>query len=296
VPKKPKQIDPYFWQFCLRYQEEVGSMKKISTQITTKSIFTALTLRFGHLRMSQLTSRDIQIYMTELSRDLAPLTVRRYWSVLSNVLRYAEDENLVTGFKTPRLPKNHRKPQDWFTLAEMQTIIARTETGPLKVLFMVLAETGCRVGEALALQSKHLDLENKTIRIEQNTYLGFIQTTKTVSSTRTVAITDKLCYALNTIRNRAQPEEFIFDWKYAQVVGLLETILERTKISHRGLHAFRRGNITWLIRDVLMPEIVVGDRVGHRSEGMTLGVYVQKKEGQDREWMPRIERELYGAK
>jgi integrase len=295
MPKKLKDLNPYFLQVVIDYEKDVWCLKKISTQITSAYIFKQLLLQFGAKRIKSLTRRDCQMYLTEMAKHVAPATVRKHWSVLSGILQYAEDEGLIEGFRKPKLPRNRRKPQQWLTLDEMKLVIAKADPGPLKVLVMLLSETGCRIGEALGLQSKHLNTDTKTLTIEQTNYLGFIGSPKTDSSARSIAITDNLCYYLNQIRDRANPGEFIFHWNYPKVRDLLNKVFDRAGLARRGEHSFRRGNITWLIRDMLMPEIVVGDRVGHNSAGMTLGVYVQKKPGQDREWIPKIEKELYGS-
>lgn len=298
--KKTVIADPFFWQFVNRFQEEVYDLHKISTYNSAKSVFRILNLEFGHKKLSQITSRDVQVFVTQLSKTSAPSTVRKYWSVLSSLLQYASAEGLMEEIRKPKLPRNRRPKQDWFTLPQLRELIERSN-GPIHILIMLLAETGCRIGEALALQTRHLDVEKQQLRIEQNVYAGQIQTPKTESSYRTVALSAQLCYVLNELRVKSDPAMFVFrtkqsnPWTQGTAYYRINKLLERIGLPKYGEHAFRRGNITFLINILEMPERIVGQRVGHLSDGMTLGVYVQPQEGLDRKWIGKIAEALYGT-
>lgn len=291
IKKSKLEVDPTFYSFTRRYQCEVFDQKKLSTQATAKPVFQQFIMAFGGYRMSELTSQMIQQHFTLRARTKAATTVRKEWNLMAGILRYAEEEDLIKNFRKPRLPRNKKKEQNWHTLEEMRLLITHAK-GPLKTLLMVLAETGCRIGEALGLQPRHVDIAGLTLKIDQNLYLGTLQTPKTDSSNRTLAISPTLCYSLS------QTKEFIFPWTtpsgYAQVSLEMNSLYDRLKLPRKGFHSFRRGNITWLYRGLLIPEVIIGERVGHISQSMTLGVYVQKMDGADKLYIPAIEEGLYG--
>ena len=167
-----------------------------------------------------------------------------------------------------------------------------------KALIMLLAETGCRIGEALALTLS--DLGDHTISITKTLINGRVQDSpKTDSSIRIVCISERLSYALLMLCSG--PDDFLFHrpkgepWYCSGLKKSLEPVYHNAQVQYKGFHAFRRANITHLINDLMMPERIVGMRVGHLSSAssMTLSVYVQTATGTDKIWMPKIEKLLY---
>lgn len=295
---KKKTQDVYFWQFGRRYLTEVVSMHKPATYQNYKSVIGQLNVWFGGFRLSEITRQEIQLYFAKATQTLAPKTIAQHWGILNGLLRYAEDEGLVEEFRKPRLVKSRRTPQPWWTLAEMRTLI-RGNVGPLKILVMLLAETGCRIGEALALQTRHVDVAKKQLHIHQGWSAGVLTTPKTDSSYRTLALSDELCYLLSSFRVN-QPDCFLFrdslgrPWGPRRTRYWLDAACARLKLPKYGFHAFRRGNITMCRRDLRIPLEIVAGRVGHETGDITLDVYVQKVDDYDREEIQKIAEVLYG--
>ncbi len=52
----------------------------------------------------------------------------------------------------------------------MRWFLAACNEHPLEFVFVVLGATGMRIGEALGLRWKHVDLDTRTVRIEQILY------------------------------------------------------------------------------------------------------------------------------
>ena len=78
--------------------------------------------------------------------------------------------------------------------------------GKYKVMVMITLTTGCRRGETMGLQWKHIDFINKTIKIEQTaqylTGIGiFIKEPKTHSSKRTVSMPNSLVSLLKAYKS-----------------------------------------------------------------------------------------------
>jgi integrase len=295
--KKKPQPDVYFWEFARRYLDEVVDLRKPSTYANYKSILTTLTDEFGHLRMSGVTARGVQVYFTRLAKTLSPVSVRQYWVVLNSLLKYAEENGLVDTFRKPKLPRNARKPQRWWTLEEMRTLINGT-VGPMKILVMLLAEAGCRIAEARALQSKHV--VGNTLYIQQNFSEGVLTSPKTDSSYRHLTISDDLCYGLSALKVN-QPECFIFrslsgrPFTRIEIRHAFDLVCDRLKLPRKGFHAFRRGNITLCRRTLHIDLEIVSQRVGHLTEDLTLDVYVQNVGGYDEEAVKKIAGALYGG-
>jgi integrase len=164
---------------------------------------------------------------------------------------------------------------------------------------MLLAETGCRIGEVVGLQTR--DIQGNTLKIQRDACGGILQDSpKTDSSVRNITISDQLLKELKNIILDG-PECFVFrtrDDKMSYPVLLVKKIKEAcelAEVAYKSPHAFRRGNVTFCINELLIPERIVGMRVGHDSGGITLGVYVQARSGCDKEWAVKIAEYLYGS-
>lgn len=291
--------NPYVWEFIRRYQDEIGSLKKPSTQKMWDHCFNEMIRDFGYLKVTELDRQTIQVFFTKLSKRIGAASVHRYWIALCGVLRYAVEEGIIEDFPRPRLPRVYRNSQEWWTIEEMRVMIEGT-TSRIKVFIMLLTETGCRIGEALGLQTGDVDCNAKTLSIKRTLFEGRPNEPKTNSSLRTLAISDELCYALSTQMHAAKPQAYIFrdeegnPWSVSYVTRRMNQVFHRLKLPRKGFHAFRRGNITHLVLNLEIPESIVGQRVGHLSGGMTLGVYVQMSKGLDKKWIGRIAESIYG--
>ena len=291
------KTNPYFYQVALRFLEEVSEPLKYSTYVNDRSMVNTLNRAFGDRRIGEITRRDIQVFTNALAKTHKPNTVRKIISRLYVILRWAEDENLLE--ESPRLvktPKAKRTQQQWWTVEEMQKIVD-TAFGTIKVLLALLTETGCRIGEALALQTKHIDFEAGTLTIKQSVYGGVVDSPKTDSSERMLCLTPTLLSLLHS-ETTPNPEAFVFrennkPLNATQAEYRAKKVCKQADLAWKGFHAFRRGNITALITALSVPETVVARRVGHENEGMTLGVYVQKIDGMDKPWVDKIEKLLY---
>src|SRR5262249_37909 len=121
-----------------------------------------------------------------------------------------------------------------------------------RVLFTLLAGTGMRIGEAIALHLEDLDLEHGVIYVRRSVWRGHEQTPKTENAIRQVDIDPFLAAVL---------KEYIGDSKRTLLFEtgkgppfndanirnrVLKPLLVRLGIPHAGLHAFRHGRVTVL--------------------------------------------------
>src|SRR5699024_11292429 len=77
-------------------------------------------------------------------------------------------------------------------------------------MFHVLIYTGMRKGELLALEWKDIDFDNNTIHISKTLYFlngkEIVQTTKNVSSNRTIHVDDKTISYLRKLHYKQKEE------------------------------------------------------------------------------------------
>ena len=290
--KKTKE-SPLFVIAADNYKTEVLSLKKASTYYNVCYVVDKLVLEFGHQKIDQISKKDIQNLVSKLNVSVGAGAIRRYISVFRNICQWADED-----FVLPRLtlPRKRRTQQDFYTVEEFRRLI-KASSGEDKALIMLLAETACRVGEAVGLQTR--DLSGNTLKIERDVCGGILQDSpKTDSSVRSITISDQLVAELRHLILNG-PECFIFrtpedKMTYpVRITKMIKAVCEKAEVEYKSPHAFRRGSITFMINELAIPEKIVGMRVGHESGGITLGVYCQAASGCDKDWVPKIAEYLY---
>lgn len=166
----------------------------------TKSVYPAL----GHIRIDKITSRQIQQFINDLSRNaknvnsgkpLSRKTVIHHLSFISDVFGYAVKMEMLTDNPCSRVsvPKGEKKEKQIYTLEEIEQLFGLLEEAPLKyrAFFTLAIYSGFRRGELLGLEWKDIDWDSGVINVrrtsnytaEQGTYTD---TTKTKKSQRSL--------------------------------------------------------------------------------------------------------------
>ena len=290
--KHTKKPNPLFAIAADDYKNEVLSLRKISSYKSYSRHIDKLIAYFGHQRIEDITKQDIQKYIVKVSQINGFETMRVHLIAFRGIMEYADEDWEMPG--RLKKPKKGRPKQEFYTFEEVRKLLYHS-AGHTKILIMLLAETGLRLGEALALTPT--DILDYTLSVTKNVYEGRLQDTpKTESSIRKLCISETLNKELKTLMT---PGKVLFRgingrplWPQ-QLTYELRNVCANAGVTYKGFHSFRRGNITELILNLLIPERIVGMRVGHLSTSTTLGVYCKAVEGQDKPWVPKIEQALY---
>ena len=292
--KPSKKSDPLFAIAADNYKNDILCLRKIGTYKSYSRAADRLMEHFGHVRVSQITKQDIQRYITKVAVTAGADTVRKHLIVFKAIMEYADDDwQMPTRLKKP---KKHKPKQEFYTFEEVHSLLQHS-SGNMKILIMLLAETGLRIGEALSLQCG--DIVGNTLSVTKNIYEGWVQDTpKTDSSIRKFHISGTLQKELRAVMT-SDAKKFLFIndrgrqmWPQ-QMTYQLQDICKNAGVPYKAFHAFRRGNVTELILNIQVPERVVGHRIGHLSDTITLGVYCKAQEGCDKDWIDKIESHLY---
>ena len=130
----------------------------------------------GAVRLRDLTPLVIERFYADLVRTggksgdgLSAKTVRNTHVVLRKAL--ADGERLELLVRNPaaraKPPTGERKETPTWTAAEVTTFLAGVVDDPLYALWVLLATTGLRRGEALGLRWSDVDLERATLSVSQ---------------------------------------------------------------------------------------------------------------------------------
>ena len=218
-----------------------------------------------------------QRYYDEL--DLAITTKNIVLKLLNKAFNYATSNDYVTKNYFVGVIKDKQEVSEsdttdvtTYTDAEIKLILDNATNH--KLFYTVLAYTGLRRGEALALTWEDIDFENNTITVNKSVALKsggtYIKGTKT-SKGRVVPINPTLKQALvkhmgihGNLFDNDIPQSYNND---------LKSLCKRLGIEYKGLHAFRHTFATNLVRNGV--DIVqVAKILGHDDTATTYKYYV----------------------
>lgn len=168
--------------------------------------------QLGEIRLQKLTARDIQQYYTWLmdEKKLSPNTVIKHHNLLTNTLNAAERQEYIT--KNPMRavspPKKRQREAKFYTPEQLGILLDKAVGTRLELPVFICAYLGLRRGELCGLRWSDVDLEHKTITIENTrTQAGkkeIEKGSKTASSTRTLYLPDTLCDMLKAAKENQQ--------------------------------------------------------------------------------------------
>ena len=149
------------------------------------------------------------------------------------------------------------------TDAELATILSNTKKRKHVMLFSLLAATGLRVGEALALRSTDFGPDCRVLHVRRSVWRGNEQEPKTSNAVRVVDIPEVFGRQLREYVGSINGLVFATaDGKPLQQRNVLR-VLHRAK--HVGFHAFRRFRLTWLRKNGV-PKDLERYWMGHAPE------------------------------
>lgn len=243
----------------------------------------------GHLRLSQIT-REL-LARTVNGIDASDKTVKNAWGVLASMLKVATADGHLArspaiGVKLPRRTAHQKVEHRYLTHAEWWQLL---DDAPVfwRPFVWMLAGTGMRWGEAVALSVGDVDLEHATVRINKAEKWDVgdrgqrtIGPTKTGRSTRTVTLPPEVVEAVRPLVEGRKSNETLFlaprggtvkhrtfysdVWRGKCVTGIPSP--------HPRIHDLRHSHVAWLIAEGV-PLPVIQARLGHEKITTTIDTY-----------------------
>jgi integrase len=253
---------------------------------TTESHLRAHILpKLGSLAVADLTAQKLQTFVAEITPGRSGKMVENIMLTLTGILRHVRK----WGWTVPQvsisdlsMPEKVKAVVRTIEAADIRRLIAAADE-PLKTILCVLASTGMRINEVLALKLDDLDFRRKTISIRHSAYNGTLGSPKSEASKADVPMPDALAkilrgfidgknYRKNDLgllfcnrRNRPYSDNKLREKD-------LRPLLESLKIRRIGFHAFRHAVASELIEGGA-PITVVRDQLRHSDVRITLGIY-----------------------
>jgi integrase len=189
-----------------QWQTLVLPTLKLSTQHGYKNVLRNHVLPYWRdWRLRDIGRADAQQWVADkFRRGQGWQTVRNSWVLLSGILETAVEY----GYLTTNAARGVKFPQKG--LRESPTIIAGQDFAkllakllePYRTMVSLIAATGLRIGELLALRWRSLDLENGVLMVRESVFEGKFRLPKTQKAVRTIPLGPHTVAALKAHRNQ----------------------------------------------------------------------------------------------
>ncbi|MFC1877709.1 tyrosine-type recombinase/integrase, partial [Thermodesulfobacteriota bacterium] len=269
-----KEPSPTFKEYSdIWIKVTVPATCKPSTAASYKGLLDNHILQvFKNKHVSEINRNDIKSFlMKKYKSGVAASTVGHMKSVLSGVLNMAVDDEVILANPTHRIGKIFRVKH----IQDNISPLTRKELTLLLDAFkkhksshypmaLLLARTGMRLGEVLALQWGDIDFNGRVIRVARTLSLGKVETPKRGKSRR-VDMSKQLTKVLSELKTQRKLQTLkegwkqVPDWVFINAVGkpldinhwrrrVFEKVLEKAKLRKIRVHDLRHTYASLLIQ------------------------------------------------
>lgn len=297
--------------------QQIYELFLVEHKNTVKSGTYATTVRYAKLhilpkiankRIDSFTVLDCQKLVNQWAEYFNSAKYPK--GIAQQVFDYAIKMNIISDnpMRKVKLPKKKEivnEVNKFYNTDELKHFFdCVKDYGNMKYLafFRLLAFTGMRKGEALALNWSDIDFEKKLVHITKGVVLDeneipMISTTKTKKSVRSVSLDDE---SLATLRrwkleqakelmsigiNSLNKHQLLFTYDANKLYRpsysncWLEQIIKKYNLKKITMHGFRHSHCS-LLFEMGTPIQVVQDRLGHTNIKTTIDIYTHVTEKQ----------------
>jgi len=250
-----------------------------------------INAQLGEMPLCEVNNKSVKEFIVKMAAEqkngkprFAAKSINNYVQVVKMVVASAvnDDGEELYPVKWKNdfmdLPQVREQRTPCFSAAEVESIISNA--GRYAMLYALLAGSGLRIEEALALQVE--DVRDTVVRVRHSLWRGKLYSPKTEAGKREIDLHSSLAERLQEHLDKRK-SGFVFQTSAGTPFGRsnvlrrsLHVILKGMGKPKCGFHAFRRYRITHL-RKLRVPEDLIQFWVGHAPESVTDG-YSRLKE------------------
>lgn len=267
----------------------------------------------ANVYLCDLTSKMFQDYLNSLATRYSLGSIRFIWGLMKDCINYAEVKKDIKPLYLKSLVNmpaeanvaKKKKKISVPTTEEVNYIYEETfstykngkrKYGNAAYVVILLMYTGMRISEAIGLQWKDVDLENKKITISQslarvrdtdedrqNRYSYMIKSAKTENSCRTIPLPDKAVETLEYFKKyRTSDDDFVCvsdekrkHYSESAVLSTLTRIVKNSKCKIKTYtpHSLRHGYGSILLSEGADIK-VIAELLGHSNVSFTYNTYI----------------------
>lgn len=310
-------------EYAAVWLEQLSLTVKPSTRRTYTSLLnTHVVPELGWVRLRRLTTERIRTFLAAKldSKALAPGTVGLLRATLTAMLSAAVEDHLIYANPAAGLRRRLRRLRQTssretepkaLTVEELDKLLetARTRYPEFHPLVLLLARSGLRLGEALGLEWREVDLQGRELRVVQTLSRGASENLEArldvpkSNRERRVDLSTTVCNVLGDAKRQAQAEalaagsnrlpRFVFhDASGApldaeDVRTVFARMLQTAKLpGHFTPHSLRHSYAVHLLQRNT-PITYVKEQLGHSSISVTVDTYGR--------WLPSADKRFVDA-
>jgi integrase len=265
--------------------------------------------QIGDIALTEVEPSHLDgVYAAMAEKDLSARTIRYVHSVVHKALADAVRKDLLVvnpadRATPPRARAARAAERVVWTPDELRRFLAALDDHPFGAVLHVLAMTGLRRSEVLAVSWDAVDLEGGTLVVragltQVGTELHFAEP-KTSRGRRVVDLDARTIAVLRAHRRRQLEDKVLVGpgyrdhglvfarpdgdpWMPASVTQAFGKLVARLELRPIALHDLRHGHATYLLA-LGTDHNTVADRLGHASAGFTLSTYGHSLPGKQRD-------------
>src|SRR5215218_774360 len=236
---------------------------------------------FSAVALDEIRPAAVEDHIAALAKRAprqAELTLRLLKQVLANAKErgHLVDE-AVFRVKAPRREPKEMQFLEWDEVEEL----AANTVAPYGNMVMLAALTGLRQGELFALRDRNIDLEAKTVRVENGTYAGELVPVKTRASRRRVDLSSTAVRVVRRQLLARKPNELglVFPSPEGRILNddnfrhrVFSPAVRRTKLIGFRFHDLRHTYAALMVAAGAHPKYLQA-QMGHSSIRVTLDLY-----------------------
>ena len=256
---------------------------------------------FGSMRLPEIGTAEVQMFLADKSIRFAPWTVHQLRSVMSKIFGTAQswgylEANPTSKVQIPALMDKRER----LTLSPQQvrSLLAELQE-PFRTMVLLAVLSGLRRGEIFGLRWKYVNFVERAVTVAECSYEGHTASPKTRASRRKVFVDETVMEALLRLHpTHANPEDLVFCTGRGTPFNpnnirnrVLAPACKRAKVPSVAWHNFRYTYSTWA--DPSGESIkALQAQLGHTDSRLTLSVYTQPMPEAQRQLASKIARVL----
>lgn len=287
------------------YNVKANELKPASFDRKEQTVKYQIIPHIGKIPISDLSSDDIQRMINSLKKDYSFSTIKKTYECINSCLKYAVKRrdlpyNVADSVIIPKNLEREKSDVKWFSEDELQRIeteAVRCYKNGKRVyrmgeIVIFLANTGLRIGEALALEWKDINFKKKRVTVRQN--MVFVKdrdnsekaykyikqrSTKTKKGSRIVPLNAAAIRALISLKGINGSTKFVFATSTGKRVyprnidRMFRGILHKCDIKCTGVHTLRHTFASRLFASGVDVK-TVSELLGHSEVGITYDTYI----------------------
>jgi len=239
---------------------------------------------FGPMCLPEITPVDVQMFLAQKAKQLAPRSVlslrNRLLKIFGTAVKWGYlESNPAQGAQIPALVDT--RDRRTLTPDQVRRLLGVLEE-PYRTMILLAVLSGLRRGEIFGLRWKAVDFEGCSILVSESNFEGHAVPVKTRASRRKVFVASLVLEALAALRpDRYQPDDFLFASETGTALHptnvqrrVLNPACQRAGVPRVSWHNFRYTYSTWV--DPTGESIkALQAQLGHTDSKLTLSVYTQ---------------------